>query len=298
MKDKKLLIRGILILFILTLAAFPALAKMSDQEKNQNIDLIIEKSDIRTQLAGLPEMVEQQALGAVGANNQRLAEILKENFTVDDLLTEVKLAFTRRFNESHAKTIVQFLGTDLATRMVGYESESMEPGFAKKRKSFAIDKYSDKRRQIIAKFFDAIKVQNFYYVLQSSIMESMLKAINNLLPEEARISDAQIAKIRRQIKEQVFSDEAKEAMLVEYFLIYDRATDAEMEEYTKFNNSSAGRWMNQCIETGVVNGMQKYAEKIIIAVIAYAKENQGDVDMEEEEEVEVEDSAQNIQNSI
>jgi hypothetical protein len=299
MKQRRLLLLGILGLFIFSLLTLPALARMSDQEKDQNIDLIIEKCGIRNQLAGLPEMIEQQAIGAAGANNQGLAKIFKENFTVDDLLAEVKLVFRKEFNESHAKTIVKFLESDLAARMVLYESDSMGPAFAEKRNNFTADKYSDKRRQVITKFFEATRAQNFYYVLQSSIMESMFKAINNLLPEEAQISGAQIAKFKQQIKEQVFSDEAKELMLVDYFLIYDRATDAEMVEYTKLNASRAGRWMNQCIETGIVNGMQKYAEKIIIAVVAYAKENQGDAEAEEVEEVEeVEDSPENLQNSI
>ncbi|MCL6590032.1 MAG: hypothetical protein K6U80_08785 [Firmicutes bacterium] len=296
MKQRRLLIFGILTFLIFSLAAFPVLAKISDEEKNRNIDLIIEKSGIRAQLAGLPEMVKQQALGAAGANNLRLAEILKENFALDDLLAEVKLVFLREFNESHTKSIVKFLESDLAARMVRYESESMGPGFADKRNDFDPGRYSDKRRQIVTKFFEAVKAQNFYYVLQSSIMESMLQAINKLLPEEAQISGAQIAKIKQQIKEQVFSAQAKEVMLADYFLIYDRATDAEMEEYTKFNASRAGRWMNQCIEKGIVNGMQKYAEKIVVAVVGFAQSIRDDAEAAEEEELE--NSAENVQNSF
>ncbi|HEX3045167.1 MAG TPA: hypothetical protein VHY08_10450 [Bacillota bacterium] len=201
MKQRRLSILGILVILILALVALPAIAQMSDDEKNRNIDLILEKSGIHAQLAGLPAMVEQQALAAAGANNQGLAEMLKESFSVDDLIAEVKLVFLHEFNESHSQVIVKFLETDLAGRMAQYEVESLDPAFGEKRNSIDINKYSKKRRQIISKFITEIKAQNSYYVLQSSIMESMLRAINNLLPEEAQISDAQIAKIKQQLKE-------------------------------------------------------------------------------------------------
>jgi hypothetical protein len=286
MRNKSFII-GMLVVGMLLMMFCPAFAAVNPEEKSQNVDVIIEKSGIQAQLAAIPATLQQQ----IGKTNdkdeksQKIAAIVAEDFTAENIIAEIKRTLSEQYNEKYAREVLKFYNSNLGTKIVRCEIASSDPAFQDKVKSFDIGNYDQKRRQVINNLFKDTNIQEFYYLLSSSMYESLFQTLNALLPEGFQISASKMNEFKKKIKEQYYSEEYKQKLLADLFIMYEDITNDEVMEYSKFYRSKSGKWVNKCIETGMIDGFKVCTEKMVTH-IAESSNNQLDDSQESYEEEE------------
>lgn len=276
-----------LVVGMLLMMFCPAFAAVNPEEKSQNVDVIIEKSGIQAQLAAIPATLQQQ----IGKTNdkdeksQKIAAIVAEDFTAENIIAEIKRTLSEQYNEKYAREVLKFYNSNLGTKIVRCEIASSDPAFQDKVKSFDIGNYDQKRRQVINNLFKDTNIQEFYYLLSSSMYESLFQTLNALLPEGFQISASKMNEFKKKIKEQYYSEEYKQKLLADLFIMYEDITNDEVMEYSKFYRSKSGKWVNKCIETGMIDGFKVCTEKMVTH-IAESSNNQLDDSQESYEEEE------------
>lgn len=298
----KLFMSGVLIVTMLFMTVCPAFAANSPEERSQNIDLIIEKSGIQAQLAALPSMLGQQIQKSKDKEEktQKIAAIVEADFTVENIVAEIQRALSEQYNDKYAREAIKFYSSDLGIKVAKCEIASSDPAFQEKLKGFDIENYDQKRRQLINKLFDDTRIQDFNYLLFSSIYESVLQSLNALLPEESQIPTSQMNGLKKKIKEQYYSEEYKQKLLADFYIMYEEITNNEVMEYSKFTRSKHGRWVNKCIEIGMINGFKVCTEKMVKDIAEYSNNNpdDGGEDAEEEDTEEAPTQESNLDETI
>jgi hypothetical protein len=291
---KKLFVIVVLVIGILVMTAGPAFAAISPEEKNQNIDGIIEQSGIQAQLSSIPAVLEQQIrkTKSPSEKSKRIAAIVAEDFTVESIVTEIKKTLSEQYNDKYAREVLKFYNSDLGIKVAQCEIASSDPAFTEKEQGFDIENYDQKRRQLINKLFNDMRTQDFYYLLFSSMYESILLSLNALLPEGLQLSTSKMNEFKTKIKEQYYSEEYKQKLLVDFYIMYEEITNDEVAEYSKFTRSKPGRWVNKCIETGMINGFKVCTEKMIKDIVEYSKNNPDDD--QDDSEAEMDTSGENL----
>lgn len=291
MRNKSFII-GMLVVGMLLMMFCPAFAAVNPEEKSQNVDVIIEKSGIQAQLAAIPATLQQQ----IGKTNdkdeksQKIAAIVAEDFTAENIIAEIKRTLSEQYNEKYAREVLKFYNSNLGTKIVRCEIASSDPAFQDKVKSFDIENYDQKRRQVINNLFKDTNIQEFYYLLSSSMYESLFQTLNALLPEGFQISASKMNEFKKKIKEQYYSEEYKQKLLADLFIMYEDITNDEVVEYSKFYRSKSGKWVNKCIETGMIDGFKVCTEKMVTH-IAESSNNQLDDSQESDEEEDTSEDA-------
>lgn len=275
---KKLSMIAIMVVATLGVTVCPAFAAISPEEKSQNIDLIIEKSGVKAQLASIPSMMEQQIQKSKNKDEktQKVYSIVLANFTVDNIVAEIKRTLSDQYNDKSAREAIKFFTSDLGIKATECEIASTDPAFQEKLESFDIENYDQKRQQLITRLFNDMRTQDFYYLLYSSIYESMLQSINVLLPKEVKIPAAKINELKIKMKEQYYSDEFKQKLLADFYIMYENITNDEVAEYSKFTRSKSGKWVNNCVETGMINGFKVCTGKMMKDIVEYIENNPND----------------------
>lgn len=274
-----------LVVGMLLMMFCPAFAAVNPEEKSQNVDVIIEKSGIQAQLAAIPATLQQQ-IGKTkdtDEKSQKIAAIVAEDFTAENIIAEIKRTLSEQYNEKYAREVLKFYNSNLGTKIVRCEIASSDPVFQDKVKGFNIENYDQKRRQVINNLFKDTNIQEFYYLLSSSMYESLFQTLNALLPEGFQISASKMNEFKKKIKEQYYSEEYKQKLLADFFIMYEDITNDEVVEYSKFYRSKSGKWVNKCIETGMIDGFKVCTEKMVTH-IAESSNNQLDDSQESDEE--------------
>lgn len=287
MRNKPFII-GMLVVGMLLTTFGPAFAAISPEEKSHNLDLLIEKSGIQAQLASIPAVLEQQIQKTKDKSekSKKIAAIVAEDFTADNIVAEIKRTLSEQYNDKYAQEALKFYNSDLGIKIVQCEVASSDPAFQEKVKGFNIENYDQKRQQVITKLFKDSNIQEFYYLLFSSMYESVLQSLNALLPEGIQISASKMNEFKKKIKEQYYSEEYKQKLLADLYIMYEDITNDEVVEYSKFYRSKPGKWVNKCIESGMIDGFKICTEKMVKHIAEYSKDNP-DVSQEDDEEADI-----------
>jgi hypothetical protein len=282
---KKLSVIAILVVATLLMTVYPAFGAISPEEKSQNIDLIIEKSGVQAQLASIPSMIGQQIQKTKNKDEKtkKIYSIIEADLAVDNITVEIKRTLSDQYNDKNAQEALKFYTSALGTKVAECEIASSDPAFQEKLEGFDIENYDQKRQQLITKLLDDMRTQDFYYLFSSSVYESLLQSLNVFLPEGMKIPAAQLNELKKKIKEQYYSKEYKQKLLADFYITYEAITNDEVAEYSKFTRSKSGKWVNKCLETGMINGFKVCTEKMMKDLAEYVANNPGDVGNDAEE---------------
>ena len=262
----------VLLLGIVSLTAGLAWGQDDPAQKAQYINEIVEKNGIQGQLTNIPAMFQNQflKLDRQDENSKEMAGIVKNDFTAENIAIEIKRTFSEKYNDKYTQEVLKFYNSELGARIAQCEIASSDPAFSDKRQDFNLDNYSPNRRKIVTKLFDDMKALDFSYLLYSSMFDSTIAAISVILPQGNRAFTSKMNEYKKQIKENVYSEENKQRLLADCYIMYEPLTDDELVTYSNFNRSKHGAWMNKCIETGMVNGFKKCTQKVINDIMEYA----------------------------
>jgi hypothetical protein len=269
----------------------PALAAISPEEKSQNIDWIVEKSGIQAQLASIPNAIGNYVRKdkTQDEKTKQVLSFFEADFSVENLTTEIKKTLSEQYNDKYTREVLNFYNSELGVKAARCEVASSQPEFEDKAKEFDIENYDQKRQKLINQLFNDSHIQDFYYLLFSSMYESAFQSLMALMPEGTKIPSSKINEFKKQIKAQYYSEDYKQKLLAEYYIMYEDMTNDEVAGYDKFIRSKHGKWVNKCIETGMIKGFKVCTEKMVNDIMVYMKNNPGNDGEEENSESENED---------
>jgi hypothetical protein len=279
MMKKNLFLTAILTAGILLIPFHSLFAESTSASKTRNIDLIIEKSGILAQVNMIPALINEPSLKkepeqkAESERAKQIDAIFQNDFTAENLLAEIKQTLGKQYNEKYAGEVVKFYDSELGAKIVQCEIASAAPSFAEKTEGFDIENYDQKRRRLINRLFDDMKILDYQSKIQALILEFIIRSTNASFPKDFRSPDADIIDVWGQINDLANSkdlgDRQRSFLLSQFYVTYDGVTTDELVKYHKFVKSKPGKWMNQCAQTGLIHGLKKCADQAIIDLMAY-----------------------------
>jgi len=210
-----------------------------------DLDELLERSGLRVQLESLAAGVRVQFLRGQGRISSQdratIDRIASTNFDADAIYSRIKLEFERNLDADKLADALTWYRSPLGKRITGLElmALALESG---------LDNVSIERKQAsheriaLVERLDAVGGASETTVdVTLSIVRSLTRAFQPVLPVSARVSNAQleeqIARARSRTLEQI-----RGACLVSMLLAYRSLTDQELAEYVQFAESEAGQW--------------------------------------------------------
>jgi hypothetical protein len=274
---------------------YPVLAEPISDQKDETIGRIIEKSGIQGQLAAISALFNGKYLKTgkekkkETERSERIEAIFQENFTAENLLPGIKQILLKQYNDKNAQEVLKFYDSELGARIAQCAIASADPAFTEKTEGFDIENYDRKRRQIVNRLFNDMKILSFQSEINSIILELIFRSVNASVPKETRSADADIIQMLKQLKSLTHSmgsgDNQRTVLINDYYIMYEAITTDELVEYDKFVKSKSGKWMTECVQTGMVKGLHECIDKMVIDLTAYTDSHPRD----EAEETETEE---------
>jgi|SRR5882672_2068147 len=214
-------------------------------DQRGDLDELLERSGLRVQLESLAAGVRVQFLRGQGRISSQdratIDRIASTNFDADAIYSRIKLEFERNLDADKLADALTWYRSPLGKRITGLElmALALESG---------LDNVSIERKQAsheriaLVERLDAVGGASETTVdVTLSIVRSLTRAFQPVLPVSARVSNAQleeqIARARSRTLEQIRS-----ACLVSMLLAYRSLTDQELAAYVRFAESEAGHW--------------------------------------------------------
>jgi hypothetical protein len=255
----------------------PVFAVSADR-KSQTIDIIIEKSGVKAQMAALPLFFQNSNLlkttGAESERSKALDAIFETGFAPETIVAEIKQTLLKQYNEKYAAEVLKFYDSELGAKIAQCEIDSSSPDFMTgTMEDFDIENYDQRRRQVVNRLFTDMKTMAFESRLLALAVEFMFRSINAILPKESRTSDADVIEMSKKLGKMTgsksFGDDQAENLVNVFYFTYENITTDELEQYDKFIKSKPGQWLNQCTQNGLLSGMKKCTDQIILDLTAY-----------------------------
>ncbi|PYN01854.1 MAG: hypothetical protein DME07_12485 [Candidatus Rokuibacteriota bacterium] len=225
--------------------AVTAAGPVSGAERS-GLDELLERSGLRVQLEGLAAGVRVQFLRGQGRISSQdratIDRIASTNFDADAIYSRIKLEFERNLDAEKLAGALAWYRSPLGKRITALELMALafEKGWDS---AVSIErKQASLQRIALVERLDASGGASETTVdVTLSIVRSLTRAFQPVLPASARVSNAQledqIATARSRTLEQI-----RGACLVSMLLAYRSLTDQELAEYVKFVESEAGQW--------------------------------------------------------
>jgi len=225
--------------------AVTAAGPVSGAERS-GLDELLERSGLRVQLEGLAAGVRVQFLRGQGRISSQdratIDRIASTNFDADAIYSRIKLEFERNLDAEKLAGALAWYRSPLGKRITALELMALafEKGWDS---AVSIErKQASQQRIALVERLDASGGASETTVdVTLSIVRSLTRAFQPVLPASARVSNAQledqIATARSRTLEQI-----RGACLVSMLLAYRSLTDQELAEYVKFVESEAGQW--------------------------------------------------------
>ena len=225
--------------------AVTAAGPVSGAERS-GLDELLERSGLRVQLEGLAAGVRVQFLRGQGRISSQdratIDRIASTNFDADAIYSRIKLEFERNLDAGKLADALAWYRSPLGKRITALELMALafEKGWDS---AVSIErKQASQQRIALVERLDASGGASETTVdVTLSIVRSLTRAFQPVLPASARVSNAQledqIATARSRTLEQI-----RGACLVSMLLAYRSLTDQELAEYVKFVESEAGQW--------------------------------------------------------
>jgi hypothetical protein len=252
--------------------AVTALGPVSAAERS-GLDELLERSGLRIQLESMAAGVRLQFLRGQGRISSQdratIDRIASTNFDADAIYSRIKLEFERNLDADKLAAALTWYRSPLGKRITGLELMALAFENGLDNVSIARKQASHERIALVERL-DAVGGASETTVdVTLSIVRSLTRAFQPVLPASARVSNAQleeqIARARSRTLEQIRS-----ACLVSMLLAYRSLTDQELGEYVQFAESEAGHWymsvMNSALLAAVDVAAAATASELATAV--------------------------------
>jgi hypothetical protein len=253
--------------------ALTALGPVSSAERN-GLDELLERSGLRVQLESLAAGVRIQFLRGQGRINSQdratIDRIASTNFDADIMYSRIKLEFERNLEAGKLADGLVWYRSPLGKRITALELMALafENGWDSAA-SIERKRASLQRIALVERLDAGGGASETTVDVTLSIVRSLTRAFQPVLPALARVSNAQledqIARVRSRTLEQI-----RGACLVSMLLAYRSLTDQELGDYVQFVESEAGQWymsvMNSALLAAVDVAAATTASELATAV--------------------------------
>jgi len=239
------------------LVATTAIAAGHD-ERDEQIAQIMELSGINHEFDQIPALMQsqmQQQQPPLSPDEiSQLGRILTAAFDPEKTLKVMKNDLAAHYDALRFAQLVKLLQRPLVKKMTAMEKESSTPAVWQQMMQQAnvfMAGVPQKRFALLREIDEATEATKQMLVFQVRSFQTMVKAINPLMPEAQRMSPEKMETISRQMREQGLYP-TRQQTLLQMAWAYQRASDRELRDYLKIYQSDIGQWSISLIEQASV----------------------------------------------
>jgi len=254
----------VLFLFLIATSVLAA----GHEQRDKQIAQILELSGINHEFDQLPALMQaqmqQQPPPMVPEDLDKLSHILSEAFSPEKTLKAMKEALVAHYEAEHFAQLVKLLQHPLVKKMTALEKAASTPAAWQQMMQQAnvfMAGVSKKRVALLREIDDATEATKLALVFQIRSFQLMVKAINPLMPEAQRMTQAQMETISRKMREQGLYP-ARQQTLLQMAWAYQEASDSDLQSYLEIYQSKLGKWSISLIEQASATVFDQAMEEI------------------------------------
>lgn len=245
---------------LLFVTLYAGAAPPNNDEIEQKIGQLLERSGVEAGLEDLPDLTEEQIQqnpveGVDPETVARIAAIATAVFDPAALRKTLVDELRKSYDAKKFDGYLHLLDLPLMRKMAKLEDEASSPEALDALQDYArkLDAAppAPQRVQQIHDLMDASGSVELVETMQVGIIEAFVRAMNPLVPPDRRLSDGQIAQLLAQFKQQM-GESAREYLTLQNLYAYRNASDAELKEYVKLYRSESGRGLSAALNRAIV----------------------------------------------
>jgi hypothetical protein len=253
-------------------------ARTPSEGDTRALDILLERSGLRTQLESLSAGVRLQFLMGQGrlSSEDRLTvhRIVSQRFSAAALYARMRLEFEKNLERARLAKALEWYESPLGKRITGLELASLIPDAG--QTPDVEDRRASQRRLDLLRRLDASGGASDTTVdVTMAIVGSLARAFQPVLPAVARLSRGQLEHELSQVRN-ITLERIRRACLVNMLAAYRDLTDGEIEQYVQFVESEGGQWymnvMNASLLTAVNAAAETTATELAAAVPQLARD--------------------------
>ncbi|WP_206484056.1 hypothetical protein [Thalassotalea sp. G2M2-11] len=260
----------ILVMSLITFTSH-AYNKVSDEQ----VYTLMDKSGITRSIQGLPMQMnmigQQMALTAKDpAEHQKFMQIFTSSMDTDGMVQKMLVHIQNNVSASEMESILAWLDSDLATRIVKAELQSTEPEFQQNFMRFMADMQSNPpaqaRTQAIIHYVESSKVAEQAMKMMKGMMKNMFMAIKASKPEDQELA----ANLDKQLEQMSASLQPvlKQQMILTSYFIYQNISNEDLANYSNFFMHDTGKKYLSVLVDAVGAAMNDWGATLMKNVIA------------------------------
>jgi hypothetical protein len=240
-------------------------------------DEVLDLSSVRPQLAATPARVagEFKPRGARlnAEDTATLEQILARHFDADRLYDQVRAEFKRRADARKLAEVAEWLRSPLGQKITALEvAAGLDADAARRAIAFGPGGRggpSPARVALVERIDWAAGITDGSLESMLAVARAMALAMNRAVPPDERQTSAQIERQIQQLRGQA---RARLAQSTVAFMLYQYRSldDDELQQYTDFLGSDAGRWymatMSKAMNRTLAVAAQRAASDVIRAI--------------------------------
>jgi len=245
----------------------------TNDPRQANIEVILERTGVSEQLKQFQPLLEQQLMSERGRMDQArfdaVAGILIKNVTPENILEVLRKNLLDNYNEAYVSNVIAFHDSPLAREFVRMEIEaSGDREFEAKIRKFKMKTADPERKRLVEKLYKDLEMEAFSADLAAACVSSLLTAINSGLRDDEKLTPGEI-EARSGLYRKILSANAGKTGIVSLMLTYQEAGIDEIRQYDEFYISPAGLWLEKIIKDSLIGGYSVCSEKAGKAIADY-----------------------------
>jgi hypothetical protein len=193
-----------------------------------------------------------------------LDRFLAEAFKGDSLQTAVRARFRENMDRAQAAAAVAWLRSPVGRKVVGLEGQAASAGAALKEFEAELQARapSSERFVRVNRVLEAWNQPDFYFDAARALLGGMSKGLDRL---KAGDSTARLGAAEPVLSAALSRSKAAidQATFVYFLFAYRSAGDADLDRYTQFLNSDAGRWLVRTFQQATVSAVEASGERAV-----------------------------------
>jgi hypothetical protein len=220
----------------------------NEQVSDTQIYQLMDKSGATRAIEGLPlqmqAMGQQMALTAKDpSEHQKFMEIFLSSMDTEVMLAQMLASIRANVSQTELTSILQWLETDLASKIVKAELQSAEPEFQQNLTRYLADLQatppSTERTQAIIYYVESSQVVEQAMKMMMEMIKNMFEAVKVANPNNQELAtnlDAQLAQMATSMRPAL-----EQQMILTSYFIYKDISDAELAQYSDFYQQEIGK---------------------------------------------------------
>lgn len=194
-----------------------------------------------------PDMTAQQ--------HALLLKILKESYTSEAFYEPIKEEFTKNFDERSVSTLLEWLNSPLAKKMIPLEVQATTPQGQQELKKYAARLQGSKPSQVrmdLVKRLDNARGTSEWMTEMIFTMTHEVVALTAAAQRQKK--EAELKQMRVKMYP-LFHTMLQASTLASYLVVYAPVRDSELKAYVEFWESDTGKWFSRNFSHGILNAM-------------------------------------------